>query len=45
MNTDEKRIAITKWILETDSTIFNEIESIYNATSKTDKISDAHKKF
>lgn len=29
MNTDEKRIALAKWILETDENALNEIESIY----------------
>jgi|GEM_PF-1156298 len=37
MSTDEKRIALAKWILETDSTILNEVESIYKTASENEK--------
>ena len=34
MNTNEKRIELAKWILETDARILNEVEAIYNSTFK-----------
>ncbi|WP_299666874.1 hypothetical protein [uncultured Polaribacter sp.] len=30
MNSKEKRIALSKWILETDENVLNEVEAIYN---------------
>lgn len=34
MNTEEKRKALAKWILETDENILNEVEAIYNVSSQ-----------
>ena len=44
MNTNEKRIALAKWILETDANCLNEVEAIYNSTSNKEDISEEHKK-
>ncbi|WP_302850184.1 hypothetical protein [Polaribacter cellanae] len=37
MNSKEKRIALSKWILETDENVLKEIEAIYNIHSKNEK--------
>ena len=42
MEAKEKRIALAKWILETDENVLNEVEAIYNLSNNT--ISDEHKK-
>jgi uncharacterized protein (UPF0297 family) len=34
MNTEEKRKTLSKWILETDENVLNEVEAIYNSKSK-----------
>ncbi|AOW18060.1 hypothetical protein LPB03_11625 [Polaribacter vadi] len=34
MNTEEKRKTLSKWILETDENVLNEVEAIYNLKSK-----------
>ena len=43
MNTEEKRKTLSKWILETDENVLNEVESIYKITSQNSEISDEHK--
>ncbi|TXD50568.1 MULTISPECIES: addiction module protein [unclassified Polaribacter] len=42
MDINEKRIALSKWILETDENVLNEVEAIYDIYS--DEISNEHKK-
>ena len=42
MNTEEKRKALAKWILETDENSLNEVEAVYNVS--TSSISEEHKK-
>ena len=37
MNSKEKRIALSKWILETDENVLNEVEAIYNIHSKKEE--------
>ena len=39
MNTEEKRKALAKWILETDENSLNEVEAVYNLHSKNQEIS------
>ncbi len=39
MNTEEKRKALAKWILETDEHSLNEVEAVYNIHSKNQEIS------
>jgi hypothetical protein len=39
MNTEEKRKALAKWILETDENSLNEVEAVYNIHSKNQEIS------
>ena len=43
MNTEEKRKTLSKWILETDENVLNEVEAIYNITNQNIEISDEHK--
>lgn len=42
MNTEEKRKALAKWILESDENILNEVETVYNIHNTV--ISDEHKR-
>lgn len=39
MNTEEKRKALAKWILETDENSLNEVAAVYNIDSKNQEIS------
>lgn len=34
MSSKEKRIRLSKWILETDENVLNEVEAIYNVKSR-----------
>ncbi|WP_036841321.1 hypothetical protein [Polaribacter sp. Hel_I_88] len=43
MNTEERRKKLSKWILETDENVLNEVEAIYNTTSQKSQISEEHK--
>jgi len=43
MNTEEKRKTLSKWILETDENVLNEVEAIYKITNQNMEISDKHK--
>ena len=43
MNIEEKRKIVSKWILETDENVLNEVEAIYNVRSQNSGVSDKHK--
>ena len=40
MSSKEKRIRLSKWILETDENVLNEVEAIYNIKFKEKKSSN-----
>lgn len=42
MNTQDKKIALAKWILNSDENVLNEVEAIYKTFTNT--ISEEHKK-
>ncbi|MGB0892012.1 MAG: addiction module protein [Flavobacteriaceae bacterium] len=44
MSIQDKRKELAKWILNIDENVLNEVEAIYNVHSKSQEISDVHKK-